>query len=91
MTAGPYRVEFTPPARRAMNQLPEKTATAAVEFCFGALRERPHRVGKPLRRELTGYHAARRGEYRVIYRIDEAAGVIHAVRVDHRGDVYRSR
>jgi mRNA-degrading endonuclease RelE of RelBE toxin-antitoxin system len=51
----------------------------------------PHRVGKPLTRELAGYHSARRGAYRVIYRIDETARTVHVVRVDHRADVYRTR
>lgn len=31
----------------------------------------PHRVGKPLRVPLDDRHSARRGTYRVIYRIDE--------------------
>jgi hypothetical protein len=50
---------------------------------------RPRRVGKPLSRDLTGYHSARRGAYRVVYRIDGHAHVVHAVRIDHRADVYR--
>ena len=45
----------------------------------------------PLSRELAGYHSARRGAYRIVYRIDEAAGVVHVVRIDHRSDVYRTR
>ena len=42
-------------------------------------------------RELDGYYSARRGAYRVIYRIDETARIVHVVRVDHRADVYRTR
>jgi mRNA interferase RelE/StbE len=57
----------------------------------GPLLDDPHRVGKPLTRELAGYHSARRGAYRVIYRIDETARTVHVVRVDHRADVYRTR
>jgi mRNA-degrading endonuclease RelE of RelBE toxin-antitoxin system len=37
-----------------------------------------------------GYHSARRGAYRVIYRIDDAEQVVHVVRIDHRVDVYRT-
>ena len=40
--------------------------------------------GKLLSRELAGYHFARRGAYRVVYRIDDAAWVVHVVRIDHR-------
>jgi len=47
--------------------------------------------GKPLSRELAGYHSARRGAYRVAYRIDDAARVVHVVRIDHRSSVYHTR
>jgi mRNA-degrading endonuclease RelE of RelBE toxin-antitoxin system len=46
---------------------------------------------KPLSRELAGYHSARRGAYRVVYRIDDAARVVHVVRIDHRSSVYHTR
>ncbi|MGH3471453.1 MAG: type II toxin-antitoxin system prevent-host-death family antitoxin [Nocardioidaceae bacterium] len=51
----------------------------------------PHRVGKPLGRELAGYFSARRGAYRVTYRLIEDDSVVHAVRIEHRADVYRRR
>ncbi len=40
-------------------------------------------------RELAGYFSARRGPYRVIYRIDDDKHVVHVVRIDHRANVYR--
>src|SRR5580658_3934074 len=46
--------------------------------------------GKPLTRELAGYQFARRGAYRVVYRIDDAARTVHVVRIDHRSSVYRA-
>ena len=91
MTVDRYRVLFAATVRRAMMRMPEKAATAAIEFCFGPLAANPRRVGKPLQRELAGYHAARRGGYRVIYRIDETARTVYVVRIDHRADVYRPR
>jgi Cytotoxic translational repressor of toxin-antitoxin stability system len=48
-------------------------------------------VGKPLTRELDGYHSARRGAYRVIYRIDETERIVHVVLIDHRANVYKTR
>jgi mRNA interferase RelE/StbE len=66
-------------------------AAAVTEFLTGALLDNPHRVGKPLRREVSGYHSARRGAYRVIYRIDEPERTVHVVRIDHRADIYRTR
>lgn len=90
MTDPAYRVEFAGTARRGMDRLPEKAAAAAVEFCFGPLAATPHRVGKPLIRELADQHVARRGDYRVIYRIDDNGDVVLVLRVEHRRDIYRS-
>lgn len=79
-------------ARRALEErLPLAVALAVWEFCNGALLEEPRRVGRPLGRELAGYFSARRGAYRVIYRLDENARIVHVVRIEHRADVYRRR
>jgi mRNA-degrading endonuclease RelE of RelBE toxin-antitoxin system len=37
------------------------------------------------------YFSARRGAYRVIYRIDDEARAVHVVRIEHRANVYRPR
>jgi mRNA interferase RelE/StbE len=55
------------------------------------LLEAPTRVGKPLRRDLERLWSARRGPYRVVYEIDEAAKRVVVLRIDHRADVYRPR
>jgi mRNA-degrading endonuclease RelE of RelBE toxin-antitoxin system len=47
------------------------------------------RVVAPVGRELAGHHSARRGPYRLLYRIDDETQTIWVHRVDHRGDVYR--
>jgi mRNA-degrading endonuclease RelE of RelBE toxin-antitoxin system len=91
-----YTLSLASSARRAIVEgpprgLPLAVATAVTKFLTGPLLEKPHRVGKPLTRELGGYHSARRGAYRVIYRIDEAVRIVHVVRIDHRADVYRTR
>ena len=83
-----YEVAWTPTAKRALQRLPEKVATAAIEFIYGPLASNPQRVGKALRFDLEGLHSARRGSYRIIYRIDERVTVIG---IEHRADVYRGR
>lgn len=77
-------------ARQLAEHLPEAVEAACVEFIFGALAEDPHRVGAPLRRPFEGQWRARRGEYRVRYRVDEPGEIVYVVDVDHRRDVYRS-
>ncbi|MGH2708093.1 MAG: type II toxin-antitoxin system RelE family toxin [Actinomycetota bacterium] len=92
MSPGPGQgrsIEWAGPARRALQRLPEKVATAAVEFIYGALAEDPWRVGRPLRLRLEGRHSAHRGDYRVIYRIDDERGVIVIEAIAHRADAYR--
>lgn len=58
---------------------------------LGPLTESPTAVGQPLQRELAGYWSARRGSYRVIYRLDEDKRRVIVVRIEHRSDVYRRR
>lgn len=84
-----FEIAWSTPARRAVTNMPEKIATAAVEFVYGTLATNPHRVGKPLRLELEGLHSARRGDYRLIYRIDEQQHRVEIVAIEHRADVYR--
>ena len=87
---GGYDVVLTRSARRALEeQLPEAVAAAAFKFIAGPLRADPQRVGKPLREPLAPLWSARRGEYRVLYRIVERRLVIEVVSVVHRRDAYR--
>jgi mRNA interferase RelE/StbE len=86
-----YAIAWTAPARRALARLPEKVGTAVVEFLYGSLAASPHRVGKPLKLGLAGLHGARRGDYRVIYRIDDYQHRVDVVAIEHRADVYRPR
>lgn len=91
MTDGDFEVAWTSPARRSLNRLAEKVATAVIEFVYGSLAANPRRVGKPLGLNLDGLHSARRGDYRVIYRIDRDRGRVNILAVEHRADAYRPR
>lgn len=85
-----YRVSYSASARRALTSvLPEKIATAALEFIEGPLAEDPRRVGKQLRDPLFPLFSARRGEYRVIYDIVEHEIRVDVVSIAHRRDAYR--
>jgi mRNA interferase RelE/StbE len=86
-----FAIAWATPARRAVGRLPEKVATAVVEFLYGSLAANPHRVGKPLKLGLSGLHSARRGDYRVIYRIDDQRRQVTVMAIEHRSDVYRPR
>ncbi len=88
----PYDIQVAAGAAHAIREkLPEGVAAAVVEFITGSLLAAPRRVGKPLRRELAGLYSARRGTFRVLYRIDDADHLVTVVRVEHRADAYRRR
>ena len=88
----PYELVLTPPARRALtDRLPEAVATAVIDFLTTALITEPLRVGKPLRGDLAGVWSARRGTYRILYRIREDPSEVVVLRIEHRRDAYRPR
>ena len=91
MTETAFAIAWTATSRRALTKLPEKVATAVVEFAYGSLTANPYRVGKPLRLGLDGLHSARRGDYRVIYRIDDQQRRVTIMAIEHRSDAYRPR
>lgn len=82
-------VVAAPAARSIAEELPEAVAAAVIEFVTGPLVRDPHRVGRKLRNELAGLMSARRGTYRVLYRVDDVRREVIVLRVDHRRDVYR--
>jgi mRNA-degrading endonuclease RelE of RelBE toxin-antitoxin system len=93
VSADPYELGLTRPARRAISELlPEDVAAAAVEFITGPLLVAPYRVGKPLRNALSGLHSARFGtQWRVLYRIDESKHAVIVQDVQRRSTAYRRR
>lgn len=91
MTNEPFAIAWTPSEQRALRKLPEKVATAVVEFCYGGLAANPRRAGRPLLLELEGLHSARRGDYRVVYAIGDDARTVTIHDLAHRSDAYRPR
>ena len=88
----PYELVVTPPAQRAIaGKLPEAVAVAVIDFLTTALVESPQRVGKQLRDDLAGVWSARRGTYRVLYRINDDRNEVIVLRIEYRRDSYRSR
>jgi mRNA-degrading endonuclease RelE of RelBE toxin-antitoxin system len=86
-----FSVAWSASAQRELAKLPAKVATAVVEFIYGGLAENPRRVGHELTLELADIHSARRGDFRVLYRINANHEVGTIVNIDHRADVYRRR
>ena len=91
MSRDAYEVVWARSALRSRERLPEKVSTACIEFVYGALAENPQRVGRELRLELLGKRSARRGDFRVIYEIDDEQRVVTVIAIDQRSDAYRPR
>lgn len=70
--------------------LPTSVAFAAYTFILGPLRDNPHRVGKRLMPPLADRHSARRGTYRIVYRIDDDMRRVTVLGVTLRADAYRT-
>ncbi len=85
----PYGLVIKARARRALEHtLAPSVAFAAWEFIAGTQRENPHKVGKPLVAPFQGDWSARRGHYRIRYRIDDEKRVVTVVDVADRSDIY---
>lgn len=84
-----YEVRITPEGLRHLNRLPPKVRDAALAALHGPIIENPHRLGKRLVGELAGLYSARRGDYRIIYSIDDHARIVTVHRIQHRGSAYR--
>lgn len=86
-----YRLRIAGPAAKALTEmLPEKVATAAYEFITGPLLDNPRRVGKPLDPPMAPAWSARRGTYRIPYRIDDISHTVNVTAIRHRADAYHA-
>ncbi len=87
----PYAVLLSRQARRNLQEdLPLEVALAAMELIEGPITTNPRRVGKPLEEPFDGYHSARRGTYRVIYRINEDKRTVEIHSIRHRRHAYHT-
>ena len=87
----PYRVEVSSAAQRGLARISPRYVPAVIEFITVVLPQNPQRIGKPLRAPYDGLHSARRGNYRVLYRIRDEDRSILIVRIEHRSTSYRAR
>jgi mRNA interferase RelE/StbE len=90
VTTSIWSIVVTGSAKRQLaERLPEAVAAACIEFLTGPLAASPQQVGAPLRKPFEGQWRARRGMYRIRYRIDETARTVYVLDVEHRRDAYR--
>ncbi len=79
-----YEVRMQAAARRALtDRLPEAVAAAVLEELGGSASRCPG--------PLAGCHGARRGTYRIVYRVDSERHVVQVPDIGHRSSMYRRR
>jgi mRNA interferase RelE/StbE len=85
----PYELVVKAHTRRALaKNLAPSVAFAVWEFISGPLRENPQLSGTPLVAPFQGEWSARRGHYRVRYRIDDEKHQVVVIDVAARSDIY---
>lgn len=89
MTDSTWTLRVASGFTRDLYRLPPRVAGPIVEFVTSGLLADPLRLSKSLSGDLRGLRSARRGDYRVIFEVDEAHRVVLVLRVDHRAHVYR--
>ena len=83
---GRYRVEIKRSAVKEVEALPGKDIKAVLDKIFSlADNPRPYDCQKLSGREQ---YRIRRGNYRILYYIEDAVLVVYIVKVGHRKDVY---
>jgi mRNA interferase RelE/StbE len=82
-----YAVELLPSAAKALEKL-EAAARRRVARRIDRLAEDPRGDAVKLR-GAEDIWRARAGDYRILYRIEDARLVVTVVRIGHRRDVYR--
>ena len=82
----PWDVRIAPEPAERIAALVHPVAVSIVDLLTDGLATRPHSIGLPLGRELTGYRSARAGHYRIVYRIDEESRRVLVVWMAHGTD-----
>lgn len=84
----PWRVILAPAAERQLRGLPEGVERRIVRR-LRALRAEPRPPGCLKLKGRENAYRLRVGDYRIIYRIEDAVLVVLVIQVGHRRDVYR--
>ncbi len=83
-----YKIDIRRRAKRGLDKLPESDFQV-VTVAIKALSQTPRPKGIE-KVKTTGLWRIRRGDYRIVFAIDDNERVITVVHVGHRREIYRS-
>ena len=81
-----YRLLYSETSRKQIRSL-HPHIKLSIKSRIQKLRDNPY-SGKPLEKELSGYHSLRTKRFRIIYKIDHPKKIVQIHYVGHRKDVY---
>ena len=81
-----YRLLYSETSREQIRSL-HPDIKSSIKAQIQSIKNNPY-SGKPLEKELSGYHSLRTKRFRVIYKIDHDQKIIQIHYVGHRKDVY---
>jgi mRNA interferase RelE/StbE len=85
-----WKTEFTQTAEKQFDKLDKEIRRTLKRYIIERLETEldPKRFGKPLTGNLKEFWRYRIGDYRLIYKIQEAKVTVLVVRIAHRKNVY---
>ncbi|MDZ7963194.1 MAG: type II toxin-antitoxin system RelE/ParE family toxin [Aulosira sp. DedQUE10] len=85
-----YELTLTRKAQKFYEEV-DTSLAERLNRCFDQLRENPyeHPNIKRLKGEFSGLLRYRVGDWRVVYRVDEAQSLITILLIAHRSDIYQ--
>ena len=85
-----YKVEYLPPALKALQKLDKYTQKMLIEWVEKNLVgcENPRIHGKPLTANRVGQWRYRVGDYRIVAKIEDDQLIILVIAIGHRREVY---
>lgn len=83
-----YKIELRRHAQRSLDKLPRKDFDKIIED-IKQLAETPRPKGIE-KIKNTGLWRIRRGDYRIVYSIDDSDRLVTILRIGHRREIYRT-
>ena len=84
-----YRLLIKPSAAKEIEAIGGKRDRQRVVFQIRALAAEPRPVGCEKLAGIEGRFRIRKGNYRVVYFVDDTARTVEVIKVGHRREVYR--
>lgn len=88
-----YNIEVLPEAEKTLRKLDKPKRERILKFLSEYLSklENPRSIGEPLKGKLGEYWKYRRGDFRIICKIEDDKLLILVVRIGDRKEIYRKK